>query len=164
MFQCPVDLKLMVYWNVLCIFNQSIHYFVSIHVWLLRFHWVFNYYSFKFGRSAMILIWLGFFSKTFKILGSWMCYKHMFKPSPVSCQKGQTIKSWKNNTGFSKLFKADSQGNFDIYGWQVTKKYFQLFFDMMYGVNNIELGIDDILQLIELTLGEGELQICYLIF
>ena len=30
-----------------------------------------------------------------------------------------------------------------------------MYFDMLYGVNNIELGINDILQLIELTLGEG---------
>ena len=30
---------------------------------------------------------------------------------------------------------------------------------MVYGVNNIELGINDILQLMELTLGEGELHI-----
>ena len=28
---------------------------------------------------------------------------------------------------------------------------------MVYGVNNIELGINETLQLIELTLGEGEL-------
>ena len=28
---------------------------------------------------------------------------------------------------------------------------------MVYGVNNLELGINDILQLIELTLGEGNL-------
>ena len=37
------------------------------------------------------------------------------------------------------------------------KKKFQIFFDMVYGINNLELGINDILQLIELTLGEGEL-------
>ena len=36
---------------------------------------------------------------------------------------------------------------------------FQLYFDMLYGVNNIELKINDILQLIELTLGEGEMYI-----
>ena len=30
---------------------------------------------------------------------------------------------------------------------------------MVYGVNNIDLGINDILQLIELTLGEGNLNI-----
>ena len=30
---------------------------------------------------------------------------------------------------------------------------------MVYGVNNLELGINDILQLIELTLGEGNLNI-----
>ena len=35
-------------------------------------------------------------------------------------------------------------------------KSFQLFFDMIYGVNKVELGINDILQLIELTLGEGK--------
>ena len=34
---------------------------------------------------------------------------------------------------------------------------FQLFFDMIYGVNKEELGINDLLQLIELTLGEGKL-------
>ena len=28
---------------------------------------------------------------------------------------------------------------------------------MVYGVNNLELGINDILQLIELTLGEGKI-------
>ena len=28
---------------------------------------------------------------------------------------------------------------------------------MLYGVNNIDLGINDILQLIELTLGEGKI-------
>ena len=39
----------------------------------------------------------------------------------------------------------------------LRKKTFQLFFDMIYGVNKIELGINDILQLIEVTLGEGEL-------
>ena len=36
-------------------------------------------------------------------------------------------------------------------------KSLQLYFDMIYGVNNIELEINDVLQLIELTLGEGEL-------
>ena len=30
---------------------------------------------------------------------------------------------------------------------------------MVYGVNNLELGINDILQLIELTLGEGNLNL-----
>ena len=30
---------------------------------------------------------------------------------------------------------------------------------MVYGVNNLELGINDILQLIELTLGEGKFHI-----
>ena len=39
-------------------------------------------------------------------------------------------------------------------------KPFQLYFDMIYGVNKIELGINDILQLIEVTLGEGELLKC----
>ena len=95
-----------------------------------------------------------------------MCYQRMFKLSPVSRQKGQRIKTGKNNSWFSKLFEGDSQGKFNIkyHGWLINfmveslwKNYFQLFFDMLYGVNNLELGINDILQLIELTLGEGEL-------
>ena len=35
---------------------------------------------------------------------------------------------------------------------------------MIYGVNNIELGINDILQLLELTLGEGKLYLFYTFF
>merc|ERR1712227_1027907 len=36
-----------------------------------------------------------------------------------------------------------------------SKEILKLFFDMLYGVNNLELSINDILQPIELTLGEG---------
>ena len=84
-----------------------------------------------------------------------MCYQRMFKLSPVPRQKGKRIKTWRNKAGFSKLFQTDPQGKPCMYNR--FKKKFQIFFDMVYGINNLELGINDILQLIELTLGEGEL-------
>ena len=37
-----------------------------------------------------------------------------------------------------------------------------MYFDMLYGVNNIDLGINVILQLMELNFGEGKLKIVYI--
>ena len=39
-----------------------------------------------------------------------------------------------------------------------------MYFDMLYGVNNIDLGINVILQLMELNFGEGKLEIIYIFF
>ena len=33
----------------------------------------------------------------------------------------------------------------------------QIYFDLLYDVNHLELGVNDILQLIELVLGEGNI-------
>ena len=41
-----------------------------------------------------------------------MCYQRMFELSPISGKKGEGIKTRKNNFGFWKLFKANSQGKF----------------------------------------------------
>ena len=62
------------------------------------------------------------FKNKSKILGSWMCYQRMFKLSPVSCKKGQRIKTGKNNSWFSKLFEGDSQGKINIkyHGWLIN--------------------------------------------
>ena len=43
-----------------------------------------------------------------------------------------------------------------IYIVNYRKIYFQLYMDMIYNVNTIELGINDLLQLIEIVLGEGK--------
>ena len=43
--------------------------------------------------------------------------------------------------------------NFNIY---YRKNYFKLYMDMIYNVNTMELGINDLLQLIEIVLGEGK--------
>ena len=88
-----------------------------------------------------------------------MCYQRLFQFSPVSGQKGKRIKAWKNKAGFWKLLKANSKGKLCCKYNRWFKNNFQIFFDMVYGVNNLELGINDILQLIELTLGEGNLNI-----
>ena len=34
---------------------------------------------------------------------------------------------------------------------------FKIYFDLLYGVNHLELGVNDVLQLIELVLGEGKI-------
>ena len=50
--------------------------------------------------------------------------------------------------------------NFRFLKFKVYQKfnhYFQIYMDMIYNVNKIELGINDVLQLVEILLGEGKL-------
>ena len=85
-----------------------------------------------------------------------MCYQCRLKLSPFSCQKGERIETWKNKSRFPKLLQADPKGKYNLnLIW--LKNSFQLYFDMLYGVNNVDLGINDILQLMELNFGEGKL-------
>ena len=71
--------------------------------------WSWGRWSWRLNFRKLISRWK-YFKKKSKILGPWMCYQRMFELSPVSGKKGQRIKTWKNNSGFWKLFKANSQG------------------------------------------------------
>ena len=65
--------------------------------------WSWGHWCWRLHFCKLISI-VKIFQKKSKILGPWMCYQRLFKLSTVSCQKGQRIKAWKNEAGFSKLF------------------------------------------------------------
>ena len=70
-------------------------------------------------------------------------------------KKAKESKPEKIELDFRNYSKQILKVNFTFNFKWWSRNNFQLYFDMLYGVNQLELGINDILQLIELTLGEG---------
>ena len=79
-------------------------------------------------------------------------------------KKAKESKPEKIELDFRNNSKQILKVNLTITFKQWFRNNFQLYFDMLYCVNNSDLGINDILQLMEFTLGEGKLKISNIFF